>query len=202
MSDANVWQPVISKEQLDAMRPPPVLPVPKLSLSLAKPKIAPKKDFVAPSTEDGKKILQANGRTIEYELVNGKKQGYLLIKDKSGQDYARFHYVDDMLQGISEFYYPNGNVWRAVEFTDGEMDGLTTVFYQTSDKWMELPFKKGKMHGMVNFYDRNGDLSSESEYRDGVMEGIQIVYVNGKKHESYFLQGEKVEKKEYQQNDY
>lgn len=183
---------MISPEQLAALKPLPVAKVQKLQL--------PNMDNYkkAESEKTGKQVLETKDYKIEYDLVNGLKQGLIKFITHDGKVEMQFNYVDDILEGEGIIYYQNGKVERTIEFKKGQMEGVMNVFYQGGQTWMELPFKGGKMDGEANFYSRKGDLDSVSTYKKNLLYGKQTIYVKGKEYaKKYYIDGEEVGTIEY-----
>lgn len=56
---------------------------------------------------------------VEYEVVNGAKHGVETEYSSTGAVRAKRLYEDDLLQGVTEVYHPNGNVAEKSVFYKG-----------------------------------------------------------------------------------
>ena len=70
-----------------------------------------------------------------YQYIDGKRNGKALIWDiskngKSGDNpYIQLNYLDDLLNGVSQQYYPDGKLAISANFSKGYLVGETTTYY-------------------------------------------------------------------------
>ncbi|MFV0480398.1 MAG: toxin-antitoxin system YwqK family antitoxin [Campylobacteraceae bacterium] len=86
--------------------------------------------------EDGKQKI-----SIYYQ--NGQKQGVAKEFDKNEKLITKWFYVNDKIDGLVSFYYPNGLLRAAI------------------------PFKNSLADGNAYFFDENGVISKRINYKNG-----------------------------------
>jgi antitoxin component YwqK of YwqJK toxin-antitoxin module len=105
------------------------------------------------------------GKLIEYEVVDGKKNGTFKIFHKNGKIAMIGQIIDNLNQGKWQYYYPSGQIESEGTFKDDLPDGNWKWFYE------------------------NGNLKEKGSYIHGNREGCWILYnADGNKKEERILQ--------------
>ncbi len=85
-------------------------------------------------------------------------------------------YKDGKLNGISNTFYPTGEVKISAEFYKGILWGTTYGYYKNTRLKAEIPFRNGKVHGLQKEYFPNGQLRVAQHFNMGVPVGNKRVY--------------------------
>jgi antitoxin component YwqK of YwqJK toxin-antitoxin module len=100
--------------------------------------------------DTGKVVLQ-----ITYK--NGKKNG--IRRTYQEDEVMEENFVDDVKQGFTNYFYPNGKLKKEVPFVDGLEEGLGKMFAADDGRVIELiHYRKGYIEEIenINRIDKNG----------------------------------------------
>ena len=107
-------------------------------------------------------------RSIEFEVVNGRKHGAFRTYYESGKLEMEGRIKENKNDGLWKYYYYNGNVESEGNFTDDLVDGKW-VWYYPSGKLREISeYKMGMRDGKLTMYDEDGKVISESMFENGI----------------------------------
>jgi len=129
--------------------------------------------------------------TFSIYYQNGKKNGYYLTYSEKTDSTAnrmisKELYVDDIKQGLSYYYYPEGQLWKTVFYKEGKKHGeskeyskdgfLVTIYKYHYDNPTDIERinrrdLKGQKQGIWKEYHANGLIKSEVNYLDGLYNG-------------------------------
>jgi len=84
-----------------------------------------------------------------------------------GNLYYEISYVNDVLDGTSYWYYPNGNLKLMKEFSKGKLNGFVREFYESGLIKEEFYVKDGIKDGTHRIYYENGALKEINIYEEG-----------------------------------
>lgn len=84
-----------------------------------------------------------------------------------GNLYYEISYVNDILDGTSYWYYPNGNLKLMKEFSKGKLNGFVREFYESGLIKEEFYVKDGIKDGTHRIYYENGALKEINIYEEG-----------------------------------
>jgi len=84
-----------------------------------------------------------------------------------GNLYYEISYVNDVLDGTSYWYYPNGNLKLMKEFSKGKLNGFVREFYESGFIKEEFYVKDGIKDGTHRIYYENGALKEINIYEEG-----------------------------------
>lgn len=117
------------------------------------------------------KVLE---RIIEYELVNGKKEGEFKVYFSNGEIEMIGTMKDNLNEGKWSYYYPGGQL---------ESEGI---------------FKKDLPESTWTWYHQNGKLKEKGEFLHGKRTGIWVIYdsLGNISREETFVNGKKLKSKE------
>ncbi|MEG8945474.1 TonB family protein [Rosettibacter firmus] len=96
---------------------------------------------------------------------NGIVKGYY----PDGNLYYEISYVNDILDGTSYWYFPNGNLMMIKEFSKGKLHGLVREFYESGLIKEEYFVKDGIKDGTHRIYYDNGALKEINIYENGIL---------------------------------
>ena len=77
-------------------------------------------------------------------------------------------YIKDILDGLSVFYYPNGNIKTIMNYSEGKVNGWVRNYYDTGLLESENFVNNGVRDGSTRFYYENGGLKSVIVYKRGM----------------------------------
>jgi antitoxin component YwqK of YwqJK toxin-antitoxin module len=134
----------------------------------------------------------------KINYLNGKKSGYYykfnFFKNKNDSIVSylesRELYIDNKKNGISEYYYLNGQLHLSVNYKDGKKHGLAKEYNEQGILISIIEYRYGteidreninryrdslKVGVWKEFYP-NGKIKSEMNYKDGVLNGMVRFY--------------------------
>jgi len=120
----------------------------------------------------GKEKVTVSDRIMEYNIVNGKKEG------------------------IFKIYYMDGNPQIVGQMINNKNDGLWKYFYDSQQLESEGNFKNDIPEGAWTWYFMDGKLKEHGSYSSGLREGKWISYneTGSVISEKYFEDGKEVQK--------
>jgi antitoxin component YwqK of YwqJK toxin-antitoxin module len=129
-------------------------------------------------SDSGKVVLK-----ITY--VEGKKNGIRTTYEDD--EIIEENFEDDVKQGLTYYYYPNGKPWKEINFIDGLEEGTGKEFSAFDGRVIKLiTYKKGytvyiehinkidranMKQGKWKFFYPNGNVSLEGEYKNDLKHG-------------------------------
>ena len=143
---------------------------------------------------------------ISYE--EGKKNGIRTTYRENERIEENF--IDDLKQGITSYYYPEGELKKTVIYVNGLEEGIAKEYAEDGRITQLITYKKGfisnrerinrfdnegKKHGNWKYYYKNGTLQLECIYKHGLRNGYYKEYdIEGNLLHAYkFVDGEKQE---------
>ena len=93
--------------------------------------------------------------------------------------------------GYNKVTYSTG-YWEEFNNKDGLKEGLSQKYFPSGELSSKINYKNGEPHGSWKSYYKNGQLYYDSTYKDGKREGERKEYFkNGKIHEIQFHENDK-----------
>lgn len=115
----------------------------------------------------GKVIDTLAKKIIEYEVVDGKKNGEFKISSMSGKVEMVGKIKDNLNEGQWRYYYPSGQLESVGNFINNLSDGKWTWYFE-SGKIREIGnFKAGKKDGDWTIYDEKGKVKRKLYFKEG-----------------------------------
>ena len=115
----------------------------------------------------GKVVDTLQRRIIEYEVVNGKKNGEFKISLLNGSVEMVGKIKNNLNEGQWRYYYSNGQLESVGNFENNLSEGKWTWYFE-SGKIMEIGyFKSGKKDGDWSIFDEKGNLKRKLYFKDG-----------------------------------
>lgn len=104
---------------------------------------------------------------------------------------SRQQYKFNKLDGVSTWFYPNGNKELEINCKNEKPEGLYIRWYQNGNKEIQETYQEGKKTGPAKKWDLNGKLIEVLNYKDDSLHGEYLLYYdNGNvKIEGYFYMG-------------
>ena len=75
--------------------------------------------------------------------------------------------TNELVTGIVEEFYDNGQLRWRTNFIDGKENGLQELFYENGQLEWRGNWRDGDFDGLSEYFDRNGNLTVTSTYRNG-----------------------------------
>lgn len=115
----------------------------------------------------GKIVDTLAQRILEYEVVDGKKNGEFKISSISGAVMMAGNIKNNLNEGLWRYYYPNGQVESAGNFEKNLSVGKW-IWYFENGKIREVGYyKSGKKDGDWTIYNEEGDVARKIYFKDG-----------------------------------
>lgn len=112
----------------------------------------------------GTEKARIENKIIEYEVVNGMKQGDFNLYYENGNIEIKGQMEKNKNIGMWRYYYESGQVESEGEFVNN-LPNNEWKWYYRSGKLREIgKFKNGKRIGLWNQYDENGNITEEKEF--------------------------------------
>jgi antitoxin component YwqK of YwqJK toxin-antitoxin module len=122
---------------------------------------------------------------VQISYLLGKKNG--IRRTYHEEEIVEENFVDDVKQGFTYYYYPDGKLWKEMNFIDGLEEGIGRVFAKNDGRVIQLIYyKKGyitdieninridnakmKQGRWITFYD-DWQIHTEGEYRNDLKHG-------------------------------
>jgi antitoxin component YwqK of YwqJK toxin-antitoxin module len=93
--------------------------------------------------------------------------GFVAGRAKEGYRHQIYHYKkqykDGILDGVTKYWYPNGNLESVEPYTKGKINGDVIRYYENGQKKARIPMKNGMRSGGSGelFWEKNGKLRKE-----------------------------------------
>ena len=94
--------------------------------------------------------------TVTIQYKNGKKNGFRTTYQ--GKNVVKEHFVNDVKQGYTYYYYPNGKVKLKIPFKNGLEEGTAYEYAEEDGRIIQIiTYKKGYVYKRMrmNRYDAN-----------------------------------------------
>lgn len=120
------------------------------------------------------KIIDTADVIIEYEVVNGKKNGEFVTFYTNGNIEKTGWIKQNANVGEWKYYYPDGTLESRGHFVKDTPHGLWERFYRNGKLKQSGLYKYGLEDGEWLFYDEKGELIKFSYYHEGKIKNSQI----------------------------
>lgn len=102
----------------------------------------------------------------EIHVLNGVEDGVQKIYDSiSGNLTAEKNMSGGILQGLSTYYWPDGNISQTHEFVQGRLGGKSTFYHRNGKIRLQMQFSpSGNKTGTWYEYDLQGKIIKETKY--------------------------------------
>lgn len=115
------------------------------------------------------------GRAVEYiSKKNPERKNVIDLKD--GKIEYKEMYVENIKNGESTMYYPNGQIKLIGENVNGEMEGELIMYHENGNILSKQNYIRGKVDGEVLTYYPNGKIESKVKFKNGKSYGNCIYY--------------------------
>jgi antitoxin component YwqK of YwqJK toxin-antitoxin module len=145
---------------------------------------------------------------MEISYLEGKKNGIRTTYRENEKIEENF--IDDLKQGLTSYYYPEGEIKKTVIYVDGLEEGIAKEYAEDGRITQLITYKKGfianrerinrydsqnKKHGNWKYFFDNDNLKIECIYKHGLKNGYYKEYdIEGNLiHAFKYIEGEKQE---------
>ncbi len=130
--------------------------------------------------------FENNNRIIEKsEYKNGLKNGYSYTYYYSSSYYnnpaslfKKEYFIDNKLNNVVKYYYPNGNLSLILNYKDGNLNGLFKIFNSNGLLKIKGNYVNNQLNGLLEIYHINGRIRSKIEFKDNKLNGITKLLTN------------------------
>ena len=112
--------------------------------------------------KEDRKFLDLDGKPYTGFYTNY----YDRVNDQQG--YIEEYYKDGKLNGLSTWWYENGQKEIENHYKDGKLNGLSILWYENGQKELENHYKDGKLNGLGTCWHENGQIEGKGFFKDGV----------------------------------
>ncbi len=128
-------------------------------------------------------IATAQDSLINYEDINGKKQGYWLKKDKSGNKVYEGYFKNNVPVGKFQKFHPNGNLKYDMFYNPKDANDVSVTMYDEMGELSAKGFYYSKKKDSTWQYFGNQEiLVMEENYNHGKLDGKSIIYWQSEYH--------------------
>lgn len=99
--------------------------------------------------------------------------GVTQVWDEDKHLTAEIPYSQGVLEGLSIYYHPNGQVWKRIPYRKGQVDGTIEIYRDTGELLQQMAHVQGQRHGTSTRYWGLNQLASQEEYSQGKLENGQ-----------------------------
>lgn len=115
------------------------------------------------------------GRAVEYiSKKNPERKNVIDLKE--GKIEYKEMYVENIKNGESTIYYPNGQIKSTGKNINGEMEGEVIMYHENGNILSKQNYIRGKVEGEVLMYYPNGKIQSKTQFKNGQPYGNFIIY--------------------------
>lgn len=115
----------------------------------------------------GRMKRKVNNKYIEYDVVNGKKNGEFRLFHENDALEIEGQIENNKNTGLWKYYYNNGQLESEGNFTNDLVDGKWVWYYPSGKIKEEGEFKEGIRDGFSTTYDENGKVIDEKKFEKG-----------------------------------
>jgi len=114
-------------------------------------------------------IVVANvaGNTLEYDVVNGIKNGRFNVYKNRSQFILSGTVRNNQNSGEWIYYYPNGKIESKGEFQKDQLNGKWSWYYNDGSIKQEGSFVNGERDGNWVLYNEDGFIQSQVTFQKG-----------------------------------
>lgn len=115
-----------------------------------------------------------NGDTINKTDVANKRQGYWIVKDKSGKIEEEGKYADGRKVGLWKAYFDNGKLKSEITYVGSRPKGPYKLYFENGVLQEEGTWASTKNTGSFKRYHTNGNIAQDFNFTaSGKREGVQ-----------------------------
>lgn len=129
-------------------------------------------------TADAELYFQTGRLASKGRFVDRKKEGkwQFFSRENEGVLVSEEIYEDNMRNGTSLRYYPNGTLGERLEFRNDEKHGSWEQFHDNGKPYIKSQYSGGKLNGSYEAWFVNGNQMYSGHYKSDAREGLWLVY--------------------------
>lgn len=113
---------------------------------------------------------------MEFEVKDGRMNGKAVTVYSDGY-VQKENFVDNLLEGPVETYYPNGNIESRVNYSANSIkNGPFEIYYNNGNLMEKGSYELDYLNGIILRYYENGKLMSKTNYSFGRVDGLNEEY--------------------------
>ena len=116
----------------------------------------------------GKVIGKADFKTIEYYVLNGKKNGEFILRYRNNNVQMKGKIINNKNEGTWNYYYPDGVLESTGNFKNDLPDGIWKWFFGEGTLKETGKFVAGKREGKWLSYNSDGSLYISREFKENI----------------------------------
>lgn len=120
-------------------------------------------------------LEQREGRWYERERTSAFT-GWLVERDGEGRTLARSAISNGVPNGVSEGWYPNGQLQIREHFVAGVSHGQRERWHPSGQRQSEATIERGQVVGTFRRWHENGQLAEQIEMKAGQPDGVAMAY--------------------------
>jgi antitoxin component YwqK of YwqJK toxin-antitoxin module len=117
-------------------------------------------------------IIDTADVIIEFQVVNGIKNGSFKTYFLTGQLEKEGYIENDKNEGEWKYYYENGHLEVIGNFKENLANDQWISYYNNGNIKISGNYKNGKQFGAWKYYDSNGELINIIYYIDGKISDV------------------------------
>jgi antitoxin component YwqK of YwqJK toxin-antitoxin module len=98
----------------------------------------------------------------KYWLRFGKKDSIMTTFDRNGRMVGQMHFKNDVQEGKSTFFFPDGQLKEEQYLHYGKREGLIVSYHPNGQKAMESEYQNDKLNGKFRKWTPEGNLLVEA----------------------------------------
>ena len=106
------------------------------------------------------------------ELKNNQRQGSWICRDARDHKSAELNYVDGKKEGVTHFWYADGNPDTTSTWKNGFMEGDFQSFHRNGKIHVRTNYLNGRFHGKLNEWNSRGQIITHCNYEMGLRQGF------------------------------
>lgn len=115
----------------------------------------------------GTVVASVAGNTLEYDVVNGIKNGRFNVYKHPDQFILSGSVRNNQNTGEWIYYYPNGKIESKGEFVKDQLNGRWIWYYEDGSVKQEGYFVNGEREGNWVMYNEDGIIQSKVSFQKG-----------------------------------
>jgi antitoxin component YwqK of YwqJK toxin-antitoxin module len=112
----------------------------------------------------GREQARVKDKTIEYDIVNGVKQGEFVIYYENGNTQIKGQLDKNINIGKWQYFYESGELESEGYFANDMPEGKWLWYFPSGELKEEGNFKEGRRIGKWKNFDENGNIIMEKEF--------------------------------------
>ncbi len=131
--------------------------------------------------------LESVGKLIG--LAQPSREGMWYFVSETGTISQEVNYRNNLKEGESLLYWPDGKLWQKLNFREDKLDGMNYTYYPNGVTSGIYPRKNDIPDGIEEKFNSAGKLISRQTYKNGTVEGnsVSVDYINGFSSEVPFI---------------